>query len=165
MWSEFACARSEHPSGRFIKRQIETNAEMYNPQTAKEAKDYMNYTYIAMIVLGALMALGALPSILAGLTSFGFGFFMGLGIGVLIWGLVLLAVGIFGVYTALTTIKPKVIDKIDQGKYQEAYTVSSSTMTLIIAFITGIIPGILLILANQKLSQVTGPAAPPPPPV
>jgi len=137
---------------------------MYNPQVAKEARDFMNYTYIAMIVCGALMVLGALSSLL---TVLGWGIFMGFAMGYLIWGLVMAAVGIFGVYTALNTVKPKILDKIDQGKYQEAYAVSSSGMTLIVAFITGIIPVILLILGNQKLTLITGgagAAAPPPPP-
>jgi hypothetical protein len=124
---------------------------MYNPQVANEARDFMNYTYIAMIVCGALMVLEALSTLLS---VFG-------------WALVIGAVGVFGVYTALNTVKPKILDKIDQGKYQEAYAVSSSEMTLVVAFITGIIPGVLLILGNQKLTLITGgagAAVPPPPP-
>jgi len=150
--------------GRLISAPAKNELLMYNPQAAKEARDFMNYTYIAIIVCGALMVLGALSSLL---TVMSWGFFMGFGLGYLIWGLVMAAVGIFGVYTALNTIKPKILDKIDQGKYQEAYAVSSSGMTLVVAFITGIIPGILLILGNQKLTLITGGAAlpaPPPPP-
>ena len=148
----------------YIRFRGKASPKMYNPQVAKEARDFMNYTYIAMIVCGALMVLGALSSLL---TVFGWGFFIGFAMGYLIEALVLGAVGAFGVYTALYTVKPKILDKIDQGKYQEAYAVSSSGMTLIVAFITGIIPGILLILGNQKLTSITGgagAAAPPPPP-
>jgi len=134
---------------------------MYNAQVAKEARDMMYYTYIAMIVLGALMVLGSLSSILAGI---GLSFFFGFGLVAMAWGLLWAAVGVLGIYTAMTKIQPQVIAKIDQGKYQEAYVASSSTTTLIISFLTGIIPGILLILGNQKLSQLAGPAVPPPPP-
>lgn len=121
----------------------------------------MYYTYIAMIVLGGLIILGSLPTILAGL---GVGFVFGFGFIAMFWGILWAAVGIVGIYTALNTIQPKIVAKIDQGNYQEAYATSSSATTLIIAFITGIIPGILLLLGNQKLSILAGPAAPPPPP-
>ena len=139
---------------------------MYDPQVAKEARDMMNYVYIAMLVLGALELLASLPYILFGVIGM-FAFVFGIGYGpmMIIWGIVGIIVGGFGIYTALRKIKPGVVAKIDQGKYQEAYSVSSSTMTLIVAFLTGIIPGILLILGNQKLSQLIGPAAAPPPPV
>ena len=142
---------------------------MYNPQVAKEARDYMNCTYIGMLVCGGLMAVYAVWGLISILSYMGLPFGLGMYLmGSLIWTVVLVAAAAFGLYTALKVIQPKVLAKIDQGRYSEAYSTSSALMTIIGAFAAGIIPGIILILANQKLSEVSGPvstAPPPPPPV
>lgn len=140
--------------------------EMYNPQVAKEARDFMNYTYIAMLVCGGLMVVYAIWALITILSFMGMPFVGIYFIGSLTWAVILLAAAAFGLYTAIKVIQPKVMAEIDQGRYSEAYSTSSAVMTIIGAFAAGIIPGIILVLANQKLSEVSGPlpTAPPPPP-
>ena len=148
------------------KRETRTAPLMYNPQVAKEARDYLNYTYIATLVCGAIMVIWGLWSLINSLMLLGLPFVGMYAFGGAIWGAILAAAGAFGIYTALRVIQPKVIAKVDQGMYSEAHSTSSSLMTIIGVFAAGIIPGIILILANQKLTEVAGPApaAPPPPP-
>jgi len=132
--------------------------------TPTDARNFANYSYLALLILGALVALAGLWNILnfiALLGYWGFYFFGGL----IIWGIVLLALGGFGAFTALTVWKPKIVDAIDQGRYADAYQVASNPIQLIIGLICGgIIPAILLYLTQQKLAEIVRPAPPPPPP-
>jgi hypothetical protein len=130
---------------------------------ATEARNMAYYSYLALLILGALMALGGVWYIISWLSVawlwyFGFGSFI-------IWGIVLLALGGFGAFTAFTVWKPKIVDAIDQGRYADAYQVASNPIQLIIGLICGgVIPAILLFLTQQKLAEIVRPAPPPPPP-
>jgi len=128
-----------------------------------EARDLANYSFLALLIIGALMALSGLYSIVSWISLAGIWLFIGLG--GLIWGVVILALGCFGVFTALTVWKPKMVDAIDQGRYAEAYQVASNPVQLIIGLICGgVISFILLYLTQQKLASIVGPTTPPLPP-
>lgn len=131
--------------------------------TVTDARNFANYSYLALLILGALMALAGLwyiISFISLLGYWGFAFFGGL----ILWGIVLLALGGFGAFTAFTVWKPKIVDAIDQGKYAEAYQVASNPVQLIIGLICGgVIPAILLYLTQQKLGEIVRPPPPPPP--
>lgn len=129
---------------------------------ATEARNLANWSYLALLILGTLMAVGGLFYIVTGLSVawlyFGFG-------GFIIWGIVLIALGGFGAFTAFTVWKPKIVDAINQGRYADAYQVASNPIQLIIGVICGaVIPAILLFLTQQKLALIVEPAPPPPPP-
>ncbi|MBO3841543.1 MAG: hypothetical protein FGF48_03905 [Candidatus Brockarchaeota archaeon] len=130
--------------------------------TVTDARNFANYSYLALLILGALMALAGLwyiVSFISLLGYWGFAFFGGL----IFWGVVLLALGGFGAFTALTVWKPKIVDAIDQGRYAEAYQVASNPVQLIIGLICGgVIPAILLYLTQQKLAEIARPPPPPP---
>ncbi|MEM2088736.1 MAG: hypothetical protein QXF52_08750 [Thermoproteota archaeon] len=132
--------------------------------TATEARNFANYSYLALLVLGALMALGGLSLILWSLSWSWTWYFGAWGMGTLIEGVVLLAIGGFGAFTAFTVWKPKIVDAVNQGRYADAYQVASNPVQLIIGIICSVIPGIMLFLTQQKLALIVGPAPPPPPP-
>jgi hypothetical protein len=133
--------------------------------TVTEAKNFANYSYLALLILGALMALGGLYNILSALAWSWVWWYPGWWFGHIIWGIVLLALGGFGAFTAFTVWKPKIVDAIDQGRYADAYQVASNPVQLIIGLICGgVIPAILLFLTQQKLAEIAKPAPPPPPP-
>ncbi|MEM2941379.1 MAG: hypothetical protein QW304_07525 [Thermoproteota archaeon] len=131
--------------------------------TVTEARNLANWSYLSLLILGALMALGGIWYIISWISVawvwyFGFG-------GFIITGIVLLVLGGFGAFTAFTVWKPKIVDAIDQGRYADAYHVASNPIQLIIGLICGgVIPCILLYLTQQKLALIVGPAPPPPPP-
>ncbi len=129
-----------------------------------EVKNFANYSYLALLILGALIALYGLYQIIWAL-SWPWAWYWGWGMGTLITGVICLAIGGFGAFTAFTVWKPKIVDAIDQGRYADAYQVASNPIQLIIGLICGgVIPAILLFLTQQKLSEIVRPAPPPPPP-
>ncbi|MEM2930400.1 MAG: hypothetical protein QW797_06025 [Thermoproteota archaeon] len=128
-----------------------------------DARNFANYSYLALLILGALMALAGLWNIISFISILGYWGFAFFG-GLIFWGIVLLALGGFGVFTAFTVWKPKIVDAIDQGRYMEAYQVASNPVQLIIGIVCGgVIPGILLFLTQQKLAEIARPPPPPPP--
>lgn len=133
--------------------------------TVTEARNLANYSYLALLILGALMALAGLYLIIWSLSWSWAWYFGAWGMGTLIEGVVVLVLGGFGAFTAFTVWKPKMVDAIDQGRYADAYQVASNPIQLIIGLICGgVIPCILLYLTQQKLALIVGPAPPPPPP-
>lgn len=128
-----------------------------------EAKNFANYAYLALLIIGVLIALYGLYLIIV-YGSLMFTPYIGHWFtGVLIEGIILLALGGFGAFTAFTVWKPKIVDAIDQGRYADAYQVASNPIQLIIGLICGgVISFILLFLAQQKLAEIV--KAPPPPP-
>lgn len=129
-----------------------------------DAKNFANYSYLALLIVGTLIALGGIFNILSWiLYAWAWWYFQLFGL--IIWGIVALALGGFGVLTAFTVWKPKIVDAIDQGRYAEAYQVASNPVQLIIGLICGaVIPAILLFLTQQKLAEIMKPVPPPPPP-
>jgi hypothetical protein len=128
-----------------------------------EVRNFAGYSYLTLLMLGTLMAFYGLSLILWSL-SWSWAWYWGWGMGTLI-GVVILALGGFGAFTAFTVWKPKLVDAIDQGRYADAYQVASNPIQLIIGLICGsVIPAILLFLTQQKLAEIVRPAPPPPPP-
>ncbi|MGQ9596035.1 MAG: hypothetical protein ACUVQY_04905 [Thermoproteota archaeon] len=128
-----------------------------------DARNFANYSYLSLLILGALMALAGLWYIVSFISLIGFWGFAFFG-GLIFWGIVLLALGGFGAFTAFKVWKPKIVDAIDQGKYAEAYQVASNPVQLIIGLICGgVIPAILLYLTQQKLAELVRLPPPPPP--
>lgn len=129
-----------------------------------DARNFANYSYLSLLILGALIALAGpwyIVSFISLIGFWGFTFFGGL----IFWGIVLLALGGFGAFTAFKVWKPKIVDAIDQGKYAEAHQVASNPVQLIIGLICGgVIPAILLYLTQQKLAELVRLPPPPPPP-
>lgn len=132
--------------------------------TVTDARNFANYSYLALLILGALMALAGLWNIINFIFLLGLWWYT-LRVGLIFWGVVLLALGGFGVLTAIRVWKPKIIDAIDQGRYADAYQVASNPTQLVIGLICGgVIPAILLYLTQQKLAEIVRPPPPPPPP-
>lgn len=132
---------------------------------ATEARKLANWSYLALLILGVLIALGGLWWVVTSLALIGLWWLGGFFLGALIPGIIILALGGFGAFTAFTVWKPKIVDAIDHGKYAEAYQVASNPIQLIIGLICGgVIPAILLYLTQQKLAEIVRPAPPPPPP-
>ncbi|MEM2286361.1 MAG: hypothetical protein QXS51_01065 [Thermoproteota archaeon] len=134
-------------------------------QTAiTEARNFANYSYLALLIIGALIALYGLYLVFIAL-AWSFALYFGpWGVGTLISGIIALALGGFGAFTALTVWKPKIVDAIDQGRYADAYQVASNPIQLIIGLICGgVISFILLFLTQQKLAEIVKPPPPPPP--
>lgn len=138
-----------------------------------EARNFANYSYLAFLICGALIALYGVYEIfwaLLWLGSWVSYFARTWFVGTLFYGIILIALGGLGVLIALNVWKPKLVDAIDQGKYSEAYQTASSHAHLIIAFIcgglipTGLIPAILLYLTKNKLAKMSETLPPPPPP-
>ncbi|HDN18048.1 MAG TPA: hypothetical protein ENF41_03205 [Candidatus Bathyarchaeota archaeon] len=146
-----------------------TYQQPYYTNPYKEARDYAYYAYLACLILGILIALAGLWGVIHALTWHWLWW-----VGAWwIWGFIELGIGIIGIFLAVSVLKPRVVTLIDQGRYNEAHYVLSNVMYMILAFIVGIIPGILWILTKQKLEQALGvvpgaptpqPATPPPAP-
>ncbi len=81
----------------------------------------------------------------------------------LFWGIFYLAYAVIGFFILTNMVKPKLIDAIDRGDYK---TANDNIMTVgILALIfSGVITGLLIILAKTKLEEAIGAAAPPAPP-
>lgn len=131
---------------------------------ATDVRNLANYSYLALLIIGALVALYGLYLVITALTWSFVWYLAPWGIGTLISGIIALALGGFGVFTAFTVWKPKIVDAIDQGRYADAYQVASNPVQIIIGLICGgVIAFILLFLTQQKLAEIVKLPPPPPP--
>ncbi|MGQ9479407.1 MAG: hypothetical protein ACUVQ0_05220 [Thermoproteota archaeon] len=127
-----------------------------------EAKNFANYAYLSLLAIGALVAFWGLIGMISAFAWVGI-WWLGLPVVSIITGIIQIAIGGFGAFTALTVWKPKIVDAVNQGKYLDAYQVASNPVQIIIGFICGVvISGILLILTQQKLEPLARPPPPPP---
>ncbi|MDW8033583.1 MAG: hypothetical protein RMI79_01315 [Nitrososphaerota archaeon] len=128
-----------------------------------EARNFANFAYIALLAIGALIALWGFFDMLSSFLWFVsyLGYWAGIS---LFSGLIRLAIGGLGIFFAFTVWKPKILDSIDQGRYADAHKVASDPIQIIVGILCGVIPGILLILTQQKLTEIVKPLPPPPPP-
>ncbi|MEM2642509.1 MAG: hypothetical protein QXU42_08055 [Thermoproteota archaeon] len=135
---------------------------MAQASPTEEARNFANFAYLALLVIGAVIALWGLIDILSSLLwpwSYWWGYWLGIS---LFFGLIRVAIGGLGAFFALTIWKPKILDAISQGRYADAHKVASDPIQIIVGIICGVIPGVLLILTQQKLSEIVMPPPPPP---
>jgi DNA-directed RNA polymerase subunit RPC12/RpoP len=159
---------TENLVGRVIQEEREARLFDKNRITKAmitEARNFATASYLALLILGAIVALNGVISILHFLSWPWY--LLNIAYGLLIWGVIALIIGGFGVLTALTVWRPKLVNAIGQGRYSEAYHTASSPANYLIGFICGglifgIIPAILLYLTKEKLSKMSETLPPPP---
>jgi len=137
------------------------------PPEAETIKSFLKITGIICLIIGILMLLAGIGTMLLLLVAIG-----GFAVFGLIWAIWPILSGIFGIliYMNCKTIS----NMIDRRQYEQAK--SKTLIWMIIGFIFGLLPGILLLIAylkfdplinatrGQGYSQPPPAHAPPPPP-